>query len=222
MLENSNAVVTYHTYPHVDFIETGKRAASLLRKILIDNVQPVMARVKVPVLARGNEMITATGAVRECIELAKQIEASEGGLAAGVMWGNPFTDVPELRTNSIVVMDGDASAASEHAVELSNRFWWHHEKMQVPLTSLEESVRIAAAVDSGPVVMMDAADATSSGASGDSNSILRELVRQGYRARALVPIVDPEAVRKAFDAGVGATIRIPGGWGIRSRTVPAT
>ncbi|HIE95684.1 MAG TPA: microcystin degradation protein MlrC, partial [Fuerstia sp.] len=139
--------------------------------------------------------------------LAESIEFSETGLSAGVMWGNPFTDVPELRTNSFAVMNDDETVANEHAVELANRFWKHHEKMQVPLTSLEESVRQAAAVTSGTVVMMDAADATSSGASGDSNAILCEVVRQGYRGRVLSPIVDPAAVRQAMAAGVGATIR---------------
>lgn len=207
MLQHSDAVVAYHTYPHVDFFQTGARAASLLMKILTRGVRPITARVKIPALVRGDELITETGSIRECIELAKQIEASEAGLSAGVMWGNPFTDVPELRTNSFVVMDGDEAAARDTAIELANRFWKHHEKMQVPLTSLADSVRLAAEVRSGTVVMMDAADATSSGASGDSNAILRELLRQNYRGRVLAPIVDPAAVRQAFAAGIGATIR---------------
>jgi microcystin degradation protein MlrC len=207
MLKHSDAVVPYHTYPHVDFFETGSRAATLLLKILSGEARPVTARVKIPVLARGDEMITETGSIGECIRLARQIEASETGLSAGVMWGNPFTDVPELRTNSFAVMNGDEDAAKEHALELANRFWKHHEKMQVPLTSLEDAVRLAGTVTSGTVVMMDAADATSSGASGDSNAILREAIRQGYRGRLLTPIVDPAAVEMAFAAGVGATIR---------------
>lgn len=207
MLKHSDAVVAYHTYPHVDFFQTGARAASLLMKILNRGVRPVTARVKIPALVRGDELITETGSIRECIQLAKQIEVSDAGLSAGVMWGNPFTDVPELRTNSFVVMDGDEAAARDHAVELANRFWKHHDKMQVPLTSLADSVRLAAEVRSGTVVMMDAADATSSGASGDSNAILRELLRQNYRGRVLAPIVDPAAVRQAFAAGIGATIR---------------
>lgn len=206
MLEHSDAVVAYHTYPHVDFFHTGSRAASLLMKILTRGVRPVTARVKIPALVRGDELITETGSIRECIELAKQIEASNLGLSAGVMWGNPFTDVPELRTNSFVVMDGDESAAGERSIELANRFWKHHEKMQVPLTDLVESVRLAKESPAGTVVMMDAADATSSGASGDSNAILRELLRQNYRGRVLAPVVDPAAVRQAFAAGVGATI----------------
>jgi microcystin degradation protein MlrC len=207
MLEHSDAVVSYHTYPHIDFFQTGQRAAKLLLRILAGETRPVTARVKIPVLARGDEMITDTGSISECIRLAQQIEASQAGLSAGVMWGNPFTDVPELRTNAFVVMDGDESAAKDHAIELASRFWKHHEKMRVPLTSLADAVRLAASVTSGTVVMMDAADATSSGASGDSNAILCEAIRQNYRGRILAPIVDPAAVERAFAAGVGATIR---------------
>ncbi len=54
----------------------------------------------------------------------------------------------------------------------------------------------------GTVVMMDAADATSSGAPGDSNAILRQLLIAGCRGKALIPIVDPAAVAAAFAAGV--------------------
>lgn len=206
MLKHSTAVVAYHTYPHVDFFETGARSGELLLKIVAGKVRPVSARVKIPVLARGNEMITDTGAVSECIRLAQAVESSSSGLSAGVMWGNPFTDVPELRSNAFVVTDGDAEQAQEHAIEIARRFWSQREKMQVPLTSLEDAVALAATV-SGTVVMMDAADATSSGASGDSNAILAEAMRQDYPGRILVPVVDPPAVRAAFEAGVGATIR---------------
>lgn len=206
MLQHCDAVVAYHTYPHVDFFETGGRAGRLLMKILTQGAHPVTARVKIPALVRGDELITQTGAIGECTRLAEKIESQSPGLSAGVMWGNPFTDVPELRTNAFVVTDQDEAAATTGALDLAQRFWKHHEKMQVPLTSLSESLRIAAGVDSGTVVLMDAADAPSSGASGDSNAILREVIAQRYRGRALIPIVDPPAVRQAFDQGVGATI----------------
>ncbi|MEI8378739.1 MAG: M81 family metallopeptidase [Planctomycetota bacterium] len=207
MLQHSDAVVAYHTYPHIDFFETGARAARVLMRILTEGARPVTARVKIPALVRGDEMITETGLVGECIRQAQQFESLGDGLSAAVMWGNPFTDVPELRTNSFVVTDGDAAAAEAQALEIANIFWRHHEKMRVPLTSLSESVRIAASVTSGTVAMIDAADATSSGASGDSNAIVREVINQGYRGRVLAPIVDPVAVRQAFAAGVGATIQ---------------
>ena len=216
MLRLSDAVVPYHTYPHVDFFETGVRSAKLLLKILLDGAKPVTARVKIPALVRGDELITETGSIGECIRLAQRIEATQVGLAAGVMWGNPFTDVPELRTNSIVTLDGDEAAVKRYAVELADIFWKHHEKMRVPLTGLTESVRLAGQVTEGTVVMMDAADATSSGASGDSNAIVREVLKQNYSGRVLAPIVDAPAVKQAFAAGIGGTIRTRVGGSIDS------
>jgi microcystin degradation protein MlrC len=65
---------------------------------------------------------------------------------------------------------------------------------------------IAKAHNSGTLALVDAADATSSGASGDSNAILRALIESGCTLRTLLPIVDGPAVKMAFAAGIGATI----------------
>jgi microcystin degradation protein MlrC len=75
--------------------------------------------------------------------------------------------------------------------------------------SLEEAVAAAQqAVDAGKgtVILTDAADATSSGASGNGASILVSLVQHGYTGRALVPLVDPDAVDHAFAVGVGGVL----------------
>jgi microcystin degradation protein MlrC len=162
--------------------------------------------VKIPALVRGDELITETGLFGSCIRQAQQIEAQPWGLSAGMLIGNPFTDVPELRSNSVVVTDGDEEAARQQAIALAELFWQHHEHMQVPLTSLPDSIRLAHET-AGTTVLMDAADATSSGASGDSNAILRELVASEYDRPALLPLVDPPAVERALQAGIGGTIR---------------
>ena len=207
MIEHNNAIVLYHTYPHIDHKSTAQRACNILLRLIAGEINPVMARVKIPALVRGDELITETGAFGECIKLAKQIEESDEGLAAGMLIGNPFTDVPELRTNSLVVMDGDTELASSYAREMAELFWHHHENMQVPLTPLSEAIRSAKEV-SGTVIFKDAADATSSGASGDSNSILEEMIAQDYAGNTLLPIVDPKAVDDAFNAGIGSTIDV--------------
>src|SRR5207344_2693596 len=92
------------------------------------------------------------------------------------------------------------------ALLLAEEFWEHRHKMQARLTGLDDSVRQARSTH-GTVILMDAADATSSGASGDSNAILAELIRGGYRGSALVPIVDAAAVGDAVRAGIGGTVR---------------
>jgi len=58
----------------------------------------------------------------------------------------------------------------------------------------------------GTIAIIDAADATSSGASGDSNAVVKTLLQHEYRGRILVPIVDPAAVQMAFACGIGGTI----------------
>ncbi|MSP12114.1 MAG: M81 family peptidase [Chloroflexi bacterium] len=219
MLQHSNAVVVYHTYPHVDFSQTGERAARLLLKILDGTAQPVTARVAIPALVRGDELITETGLFGLVVSSAIQIEQSPGGLSAGMFIGNPFTDVPELCSNSLVVTDGNPQRAAREALRLAQDFWSVHERLQQPLKSLAEAVQIAATTR-GTVIFSDAADATSSGAPGDSNAILRALAEKGYNGRVLLPIVDPPAVRAAFAAGIGHIVHTQVGGALDRRFTP--
>ena len=78
--------------------------------------------------------------------------------------------------------------------------------MAQPLISLEEAVEAAKATTTGTIILTDAADATSSGASGDSSAIVAALVAGGYRGSVLAPIVDAPAVEAAIAAGVGNRI----------------
>ncbi len=207
MLEQSDAAVAFHTYPHVDFFSTGERSARLLLRIVTGEVKPVTAKVRVPALVRGDELITASGSIRHAVNAAMAVEQSAGGLSAAMMWGNPFTDVPALASNSFVVTNNDPALAEREALRIAHLFWEHHEKMQVPLTSLADAARQTKENSSGTVVLVDAADATSSGASGDSNAILRALIDAGYAGTALIPIVDPAAVEAAFRSGIGNEVK---------------
>jgi microcystin degradation protein MlrC len=209
ILTHADAIVAYHTYPHVDFFQTGERAARLLLRIIAGQAKPVTAKVAIPALVRGDELITATGKFGQAIAIAGQVENGHGGLSAGMFIGNPFTDVPSLGTYSFVVADNDSDLAGREALRIAENFWSHHQSMRVPLVSLSEmSAQLLAGVD-GTVALVDAADATSSGASGDSSAVLAELIRSGYHGRTLLPIVDEPAARAAFSAGVGETVTVP-------------
>lgn len=205
ILEHTDALTAYHTYPHVDMYETGARAARLLLRIMDEGVRPATAVVKIPALVRGKELITETGLFGALVRRCEAIEASAGGFSAGMFIGNPFTDVPDLRSNSLVVTD-DPERSAREALQLAEDFWAMRERLHEDLTPLAEAVRLAQAT-TRTVVMMDAADATSSGASGDSNAILRALMDANYTGTALIPIIDPRAAAAAFAAGVGNPVR---------------
>jgi len=206
ILTHSDAVVLYHTYPHVDFFETGERSARLLLRILSGEVHPVSVRIPIPALVRGSELKTATGRWGECVRAAIAYENGPRGLSGGMFIGNPFTDVPDLLSNVLLVADNEAPI--DEAIRIANTFWAMREHLQQPLTPLGESITKAQNA-TGRVVLVDAADATSSGASGDSNSILAALLDANFSRTVLLPIVDAPAVQAAIAAGLGASITVP-------------
>ena len=218
MLKHSNGLAIYHTYPHVDFADTGARAARLLLKIL-NGAEPVVARVRVPALVRGDELITASGIYGQSIRYAQTLEEQQGILAAGMMIGNPFTDVPELCSQAIVVADTDEDLARSEALQMASDFWERREQMQPALVSIEDAIAQAPDHD-GPVIFTDAADAPSSGATGDSNSLIQALHERGYKGKVLAPLVDAAAVFMAYDSGLGARISVVLGGSLDSRFPP--
>jgi len=207
MLTHADACVPYHTYPHVDFVETGARAARLLLRIMRGDARPATAYTVVPTLVRGDELITETGRFGEIVWDAAAIEGSAGGYTAGMFIGNPFTDVPALASGALVVTDDPERSVRESA-RLAVLLWEARGRLQAPLVSLDEMVKRVRAAR-GPVLLSDAADATSSGASGDSNAVVRALMEAGYTGRVLAPIVDAPAADAALAAGMGATVRVP-------------
>jgi microcystin degradation protein MlrC len=205
MLRQIDGLALYHTYPHVDFADTGRRAARLLLDLLGGARKLVIARAVIPALVRGDELITRTGCYGDLIRECRRIEQDGTAMAAGIMIGNPFTDVPELCSQVLVITDGDEGVARREAERLAGEFWPQRFRMQGKLIPLDRAVAQAATID-GPVIFTDAADATSSGATGDSNVILKALRDAGYQKRVLAQIVDPRAAAAAHKAGVGATI----------------
>ncbi len=207
MIAAADVLVPFHTYPHVDQYETGGRAARCLWRLLDGAIRPTTARVALPMLVRGDELLTASGRFGQAIEMCRRLEAADHGVAAGVIIGNAFTDVPDLQSNVLVTTDNDPAAAAAAARAMARFMWDHRELFQAQLTPLAEAIRLARETE-GLTVFSDAADATSSGAPGDSNAILRGLLEADLKRRALLPIVDAPAVGRALAAGVGATLDV--------------
>jgi microcystin degradation protein MlrC len=207
MLRQVDGLAIYWTYPHVDFADTGRRAAELLLRLIDKPAKPTLARIVIPALVRGDELITKNGCYGDLLRECQRLEAEGIALAAGIMIGNPFTDVPELCSQVLVMTDGDAAAAEREATRLAQEFWPLRFRMQGKLIALERAIAQARSIE-GPVIFTDAADATSSGASGDSNTIIQALRAAGYGKRVLAPIIDAPAAAAAHRAGVGAEIEV--------------
>jgi len=218
MLKNSNGFALYHTYPHVDFADTGRRAAELLMHVL-RGAKPTVCRIKVPALVRGDELITETGVYGESIRYAQKLEQDARVLAAGMIIGNPFTDVPELCSQSVVITDEEPELAEAEALHMASAFWERRAQMQPALVEPEEAIQQANQM-TGPVIFTDAADATSSGATGDSNALLQALIDGDFAGEVLAPIVDPAAALMAHEAGISGKLDVVIGGALDARFPP--
>ena len=106
-----------------------------------------------------------------------------------------------------MTVDGNKAWANEEALKLARFMWDNRDLWFADLTSMKGIVSKAEEQE-GLTVCGDPADSTASGSSGDSNEILKGLLKYGYKKRALIPIVDAPAVSEAFKQGVGSRINV--------------
>jgi microcystin degradation protein MlrC len=209
MVRSADVLVGFHTAPHVDVVQTGRRGAAILRRLLIDGARPTTAFIKMPLVVPAERANTQDPA-SVSFEYRRRLEALEAQpkvLAASLATVQPWLDVPELGTAVLVTTAGDRGLAAREAAQLADDVWARRREYLPSLVPLAQGVREAHACPSGLVVLSDSADATTSGAPGDSTWCLKELLKFDWpRGGALVTFVAPEVVEQAATLGQGATL----------------
>ncbi|MBI1917700.1 MAG: MlrC C-terminal domain-containing protein, partial [Planctomycetes bacterium] len=143
-------------------------------------------------------------------ERLQRLEAESRILSAGLATVQPWLDIPEFGSAVLVVADGAADLARQECARLAAEVWQRRRDYLPELVSVEEAVREAFGEQAkGLVVLSDSADATTSGAPGDSTWVLRELLRYDWPRPALVTLVDPDLVTLARRLGEGAELTAP-------------
>ena len=208
MIQAVNGFAIYYTYPHHDFADTGERAAKVLLKLLRERPATTIVRVTIPALVRGHELITATGIYGEFLRECRAMELKGEAIAAGLMIGNPFTDVPELCSQVVIMTDREPGPIAVAAEKLAASFWAARERMKAHLTSLPDAIA-GAETAKGSVLFSDAADAPSSGSSGDSNELIKGLKAAGYGKRVLAQIVDADRKSTRLNSSHFQVSRMP-------------
>jgi microcystin degradation protein MlrC len=205
MVAAADALVMYHTAPHIDVFETGQRGAAVLRRILIEGARPVTAFQKLPLVVpaeRANTQDLQSVSYHLRLHL-QELEARPAVLTAGLATVQPWLDIPDLGSAVVVVTNGDAELARSECSGLATQVWQRRRDYLPELVPLEAAVRIAHENTDGVVVLSDSADATTSGAPGDSTWLLRELLKYDWPRPALVTLVAPEVVTLAQRRGIG-------------------
>ncbi|MGA7669226.1 MAG: M81 family metallopeptidase [Nitrolancea sp.] len=210
MMEEATAFVGYKEYPHIDTPETGARAMQILVSTIKGEIQPVMGHVKLPLIAPNQSMVTTwQSPLKKAIDRAREIESEPGVVAATVLGGFPFADIPYTTVSTIVVTDNDRALATKYANELAQICWDLREDFTIHPTPVQEAIAEALAGEPGSVyVLADISDSGASGTAGDGTAILQGLLEANATSVAVAQIMDRAAVDACVDAGVGSTVTL--------------
>ncbi len=208
LLELADVLVTFKEYPHTDTEERAKEVAELVIAAAENRVCPTMASFDCRMVGAYP---TTQQPMRDFVD--QRLTASEqlpGVLSVSLAHGFPFSDVPELGANMLVVTDDNPAQAKALAEELGREFSALREQVTLATLTLEEGLDQALSVPptGKPVVVADMSDNAGGGAPGDSTFMLRAMLERGVENAGLAPIWDPIAVQLARSAGVGATLTL--------------
>jgi microcystin degradation protein MlrC len=211
-IEHCTTFVGYKTYPHIDIVETGRRAGELLMRTLRGEIKPTLAYVHCGIMPNMLRMATDEGAMAQIIAMAGEAEAA-GALAVSVFGGFPLADCAHTGMSIIAMTDDDPDQARTICETLRDFAWHQREAFQMGSEPIERTIARAKALGEadpkGPILLVDTADNCHSGGTQDSMDVIAEALRQGLTGIAAGPISDPEAVATLVAAGVGAEIELP-------------
>ncbi|HET8550668.1 MAG TPA: M81 family metallopeptidase, partial [Bryobacteraceae bacterium] len=202
------ALVSYQQNPHLDTRQRGRRAASILARTLRGEIRPVQVILKPPMVYNIIFQNTYAEPLLTITRASMDLEQSNPKvLAASVMGGYQYADVPWMGPSVIIVTDADEDLARREAQRLSDMLWNSRERIVLRLPAPAEAVRQAVAAPKYPVALFDTGDNVGGGSSADSTFLLAELLKQ-KAAAWVVTIADPAAVKAAISAGAGGTFEM--------------
>lgn len=204
LLQNTDVICGYQSYPHVDYYETGYRAAKLgMRKLAGKPTHLVAAAM--PLLVPPAGYTSLESPFKEIIDRAKQLVADGTLLDCTVFQVQPWLDIPEI-VGRVVAIAEDAEAAKRYVTELADAVYARRDEYWPDMKTIDEVIdRAESDASAKPVILVDSADSPNGGASGDSVAVALRIHERGSRVRAGMFVKSPDAVETAFACGVGGT-----------------
>jgi len=206
MVDGSDVIIGYDTYPHCDMGDRGREALDLLARMARGEVRPQMGYCQLPLLTMPPGQCTLAEPMESVLDRLHALEPEPGILTATMSCGFPFADIHDAGASVVVVTDGDRELADRKAGEFGDYVFSRRAEFDVELTPVSEAIRIAREEADGPVILADGSDNPGGGAPCDGTVILRELIDSEMTDAVLGILYDPETVAQAHDAGVGETI----------------
>lgn len=200
----------YKTAPHVDQNESQIRAATALTYCLKNQVKPYTYVQKIPMLVKGDTMLTKYEPLRSLEEETAQIETRQDIFGANLFFGHCWIDAPNTSASAVVSADSPETAA-QLAKELANKLWNTRKEYRFLIEAElpEECVKRALSGEEKRIFITDSGDNTTAGAEGTTQDILRLfLVAKPEKKVCVAGITDFDTVDSLWEEENGAKVYI--------------
>jgi microcystin degradation protein MlrC len=208
MLSYADAMVSFRTYPHIDYVETGELTGELLRRRMACGHQEPVCWKRLPFLIPLNSQNTTSGPAKRVYEKLRALDSMHGTMTSFCM-AFPAADFAECAPMIWSVGENAASVVEELYACAAEPSQWRLEVL-----SADQAVHQAlsrAAQSRAPVVIADTQDNPGAGGTATTTGMLHALLKaragEHYPQRvALGVIFDTEFASRAARAGVGARL----------------
>jgi microcystin degradation protein MlrC len=226
VVEIADLLYVYRNSPHIDHDATANRALrALVETLRGERPLPAKAWVRVPILLPGERSATVVEPGATVFGTVEPAIARHGVDDAGIWVSYYWGDAPH-NAGAALAMSPDPDAAGACALELAQTYWQHRNEFGITSEhsgTWAEAMAFATsgAVD-GQVWVSDSGDNITGGGTGDLTVALTETLASGYAGSRILftGLVDGDALDRAIELGVGATLSGPIGAGLDARYAP--
>src|SRR5580658_2673631 len=206
---NADILAAFLEFPHTDFLERAEHVVDLALRAVHGEIRPVMAAFDCRMI---DIFPTSREPMRGFVDRLRTMQGQDGVLSLSLIHGFMAADVPEMGTQMLAIVDGDAAKAAALARTLGLEIFGLRGRTAMPMldidAGLDAALALAARRTGKPAVVADVWDNPGGGVAGDGTLILRRMLERGIDKFAVATIWDPIAVTFCLAAGEGARLQL--------------
>jgi microcystin degradation protein MlrC len=215
MTQHADIICAYRTYPHIDQIDTSKRAAAVLDRAMRGEVRPVCVTARRDTIEGLDDGRTTTdNPMTKLLARAAELEQRDPDvLLVSIQAGFTPADLYEAGPTVCVTGNGDDPRFRAIAEDYMDYAWETRAFDSNTYLSVDETVSeirrlLSEGTGKGPIVVADFSDNPGSGAYGDSTLMLDGLLKADLQNACFGTICDAEAAVILVAAGEGAEVTV--------------
>lgn len=211
MCEFADGFTAYRTAPHVDEYETGQRAARILLETMTTGQPIVMEWISLPMMLCGEQSETQELPMRALLHELDEVEKRLDLLSISYTLAFPWADSPHMNVCVIAVgRHSQKDSVTEAARQLAHAFWdaRHDFGYTMEASTLDECFSRALLDNRQPIIISDAGDNPTAGASQDLTMALKVAMDRNLRSTLFAIVADAASTTQCWLAGEDAEVSL--------------